>query len=293
MQDASEDVVLFANPHSGRGRSLAAARVAEARLRADGRSARLVLDRDELAERFAAAVGPPAELWVCGGDGTLGDAAQRLPAGVRPPIGLLPTGTGNVVARTLGIPLALAAAITVALRAAPRRLDLARVNGRAFTFMASVGVDAEIAAEVARRRRGPMRRSDWPLAAFALGRSAREAPFLVRADGRELGTWRYAAVFNCGLYAGSFRVCPSARVDDGQLDLLLLREPIVPRFLRVALAAVRGRAQALPDALAVSARTVELSGAAALQIDGDPAPGGELEFALDREPLRVRAPSPR
>lgn len=292
MAGAAAELLLFANPGSGSGQSLAAAAAAERRLRAAGRPVRRVTDREELAAAFAPGRVWPAEVWVCGGDGTLGDLAQRLPGGARPIVGLLPTGTGNVVARTLRIPLGIAAALEVAWSAPPRRLDLARMNGRAFTFMASVGIDGELAATVAARRRGPMRRTDWVKAAWSLGRAARETPFTVAADGRPLGTFRYAALFNCGLYAGSFPVCPSARVDDGRLDLLLLRAAIAPRFIRVVLAALRGRAAALPDAQLVSAREVVVEGATAVQVDGDPAPGGRLAFSVDAEPLAIRAPAP-
>ncbi len=291
MADAPPaELLLFANPHSGLGRSLRAADAAAEWARRRGRATRQVHDRDELAALLAAEPQRWPELWVCGGDGTLADVAQRLRRGVRPVIGLLPTGTGNVVARSLAIPLDLAGALAVAQSGEVRRFDLARANGRAFTFMVSVGLDAEIAAEVAARRRGPMRRSDWVKAAWRAASYAREAPVRVRADGRDLGEARYVALFNCALYAGSFRVCPSARFDDGWLDLLLLREPLLPRWPSVCLAALRGRPHRLADGLLVRARAVELLGAAAVQQDGDPVAGGDLAIALDPEPLRLRAP---
>jgi diacylglycerol kinase family enzyme len=290
MASAEPELLLFANPGSGRGLGLAAAARAERRLNALSRASRLVTDRGQLATRLAAGSAAPAEVWVCGGDGTLAEFANHLPPGVRPVIGLLPTGTGNVVARTLGIPLGLDAAVDVALTAPPRRLDLGRVNGCAFTFMASAGIDGEIAGRVAARRSGPMRRGDWVRAALGVGRTARETPFTISADGEPLGTFRWAALFNCGLYAGSFRVCPSAQVDDGRLELLALRDAVAPRFVRVIFAALRGRVARLPDATLVSARSAKFSGAEAVQVDGDPMQGGPLEFGLDPEPLRIRAP---
>lgn len=283
------DLLLFANPLSGRGRSLRAAQVAGEFATARGARAEVVTDRAELAARLAAAE-PAPELWVIGGDGTLASAVHACPASARPLLALLPTGTGNVVARSLGIPLSLSGALAVAWEGVERPFDLGHCNDRSFTFMASAGLDAEIAAEVARRRRGPMRRSDWIKAALRARSYAEERPLRVHADGVDLGRFAFAALFNCGLYAGSFRVCPPARFDDGWLHLLVLREPLRPRWLRVVVAAARGRIDRLPDAQLLAVRRAELRGVTALQLDGDPAPGGDVVVSLDARPLRLRAP---
>ncbi len=287
-------VLLFANPTSGRGLGGRFAERAARLLRAEGRVATVVTDRARLAEELAArlTVGEPAatEIWVFGGDGTLAELVQRLPAGPPALLSLFPTGTGNVVARTLDIPRSFGGALAIARHGTPRPVDVGHVGDRCFTFMVSAGLDAEIAAEVARRRRGPMRRSDWVRAALRAPSYAREAPLRVVADGRDLGRVAFAAAFNCGLYAGSFRVCPAARCDDGLLHLLLLREPIRPRWLRVAFAAWRGRPHELPDATLVAAREIRFEGAAATQVDGDPGPSGDLELTIAPAAVRVRAP---
>lgn len=283
-------MLIFANPHSGWGRSWHAAERAATTMRSRGNQVELVSDRAVLARLLASPGASAREVWVCGGDGTLGELANRLPAGVRPIVGILPTGTGNVVARSLAVPLDVGRAIEVAANGIARRFDLWRVNGQAFTFMVSAGLDAEIAAEVAARRVGPMRRTDWVKAALRAKHFARESPFRVHADGRDLGTAYYAALFNCGLYAGSFRVCPAASFDDGRLHLLLLRSPIRPRWGRVAWAAWRGRPHLLPDAELHAVSEARLTDVAAAQVDGDPAPGGELCFALDPQSLRLRSP---
>ncbi len=284
------ELLLFANPLSGRGRSGEAAARARVVAVARGATATIVTDRGELRERLAAASAERCELWVFGGDGTLGVAVAAFPPGARPLLAIVPTGTGNVVARSLRIPLRLRPALEVAWSAPERAFDLGHCGDRVFTFMASAGIDAEIAAEVAAIRRGPMRKSDWIKAALRVPRYSREEPLRVRADGEDLGKVRFAALFNCGLYAGSFRVCPSACFDDGWLQLLVLREPVRPRWLKVVAAAWRGQLDRLPDATLRAVRRVELQGVTALQLDGDPAPGGEVVASLDARPLRVRAP---
>jgi diacylglycerol kinase family enzyme len=283
-------LLIVANADSGRGRAGRWAARAEAVLRRAGCEVERAGDREELAARLA----DPSrfeEFWAFGGDGTLSDLIRRLPVEPRPRIAIFPAGTGNVVARELGVPLRFGGALEVALHGRARPFDVPAVNGRRFAFMLSAGIDAELAHEVARRRRGPMRRSDWLRAALAIGGAAREAPLQVEADGEELGEARYAALFNCSLYAGGFRVCPSARVDDGLLQLLILREPVAPRYLRVVWRALRHRPESLPDAILRAVRTARLRGVERAQVDGDPAEGGDLSIALAPSAIELRAPA--
>jgi diacylglycerol kinase family enzyme len=290
----AREILLFANPSAGRGRAGRWVEEARRRLERDGVRVTVALRRDEPGAFFAAAPGRFGEAWLFGGDGTLNELACQLPAphsGIAPTLALFPAGTGNVVARELGVPLSFEGAWRVAREGAARAIDLLRVNGRRAAFMASAGLDAELARRVAERRRGPMKRTDWIRAALASRSFAREAPLEVAADGRELGVVRYAAAFNCSRYAGGFVVCPSARIDDGRLELLLLREPIRPRWLRVTWAALRHRPHELPDATLVAARRIELRGVACSQVDGDPGPAGALTIEIEPAALRVRAPA--
>jgi diacylglycerol kinase family enzyme len=153
--------------------------------------------------------------------------------------------------------------------------------------MVSAGFDAELVHWIAQRRRGPMRRIDWLVAVLACRRAA-EPVFEVALDDGPRAPARYVAVYNCGLYAGGFRACPAARVDDGWFHVLTLREPIVPRFARVAWTILRGRAESLPDATLKAARRVRISGAARSQIDGDPGPAGDLDLAIEPAAVLLR-----
>jgi diacylglycerol kinase family enzyme len=132
-----------------------------------------------------------------------------------------------------------------------------------------------------------MRRSDWLLAAWAC-RGADEPTFTVALDDGPAGPARYVAIFNCGLYAGNFRVCPAARWNDGLFHVLTLREPILPRWRRVAWAAWRGRPERLADASLRTARRVRIAGAPRSQVDGDPGPGGDLELSIEPAAVRLR-----
>ena len=84
---------------------------------------------------------------AAGGDGTINDIIQAL-AGSETALGVLPTGTVNVWAREMGIPLDNAGAREVLLHGQTRRIDLGCVNGRYFLLMVGVGLDARIVYEL-------------------------------------------------------------------------------------------------------------------------------------------------
>jgi diacylglycerol kinase family enzyme len=80
-----------------------------------------------------------------GGDGTITACVGGV-AGSGIPLGVLPCGTGNLLARNLGLPLSLDEALTAALTGSDRRLDVGTANGRPFVVMAGIGFDAEMLA---------------------------------------------------------------------------------------------------------------------------------------------------
>ena len=96
----------------------------------------------------AAAVEGADLVMVCGGDGTVREVCAEL-AGTGIPVGIVPAGTGNLLARNLGIPLYIRAAIDVALNGQDRAIDLVEVGGDGiedthFMVMAGMGFDAAI-----------------------------------------------------------------------------------------------------------------------------------------------------
>ncbi len=170
----------------------------------------------------AALAGQVDLVLASGGDGTVTACAEGL-AGSGVPLGVLPAGTGNLLARNLGLPLSLDAALTVSLRGADRRLDVGTANGRTFVAMAGLGFDAELldsTGEPLKRRLG------W--AAYALSGlrhlGARPVRASVQADGGPVLRRRASSVLigNVGALQGGLTLLPGAEPDDGLLDLLVL-----------------------------------------------------------------------
>ncbi|MGW4493427.1 diacylglycerol kinase family protein [Streptomyces sp. NPDC004376] len=166
---------------------------------------------------------------VCGGDGTVRAAADRL-AGSGVPLAVVPCGTGNLLARNLGLPLSPAEALDAALGGAPRALDLARVEGDGlavthFAVMSGVGLDAAMMEYAAEHDRAKAMLG-WPAYVLAAPRAMRgpRMSLSVRLDGGQplRRTARMVLVGNTGELQGGLRLIPDARPDDGVLDLLIL-----------------------------------------------------------------------
>jgi diacylglycerol kinase (ATP) len=164
---------------------------------------------------------------ACGGDGTVRAVAEAL-AGTGVAMGLLPTGTGNLLARTLGLPTDVASATRVALTGDDRVIDVGRLTAddadeRIFLVMAGTGLDATImdsTPEALKGRVGPLA---YVISGFRAlrGRRARVA---ITIDGGEplRRSTRMVVVGNTGTLVGGLALMPEATVDDGRLDVVSL-----------------------------------------------------------------------
>ena len=239
-----------------------------------------------------------ALVFAAGGDGTVRACAQAL-AGTGVPLAIVPLGTANLTARSLGIPDRAGAALRVGFCGRDRRIDLARVNeGEAdqgcFAAMAGIGLDAAV---VAAARAPGKRRLGW-VAYLVSGLAHLSVPprkFTVRLDGGEPMTRRARCVVvgNAGLLPGGFLLLPEARCDDGWLDVGILAPAGVLGWPYVA-ALVLARSRRQDEQLErFRARHVEISAEADLprQVDGEViAPGRALTVSVWPGALTVREP---
>ena len=212
-------------------------------------------------------------VFVVGGDGTVMEVATAL-AGSSLPIGIVPAGTGNHVARYLRVPSEPRAAVDALLAGKITVLDSGRLaGGPHFLIGAGVGLDAEIIAgtsEVAKRRWGPL-----AYVATGIGAGLRLEPFELRArvDGVEFdGRVLMALVVNMGsLFGGLLELAPDARADDGCLDMVLVRAGSIRERLAAALRLLVGRGGRSDSLLCLRGRHVWLdtSQPRPVQADGE------------------------
>ena len=177
---------------------------------------------------------------ACGGDGTIRAVATAL-AGTGVPLGLVPTGTGNLLARNLGVPRHLDTALEVALTGRCRTIDLGRVGHELFAVMAGVGLDTDL---VAGARPEQKARLGWGAYVLAAARHLRDRPLLL-ALSIDDGPWevlrvRCVLVGNVGRLQADVPLLPAAEPADGVLDVAVLAPRGLVGWLRVALRVLRG-----------------------------------------------------
>lgn len=157
-----------------------------------------------------------------GGDGTMNSAARAL-VETRLPLGILPLGTANDLARSLSLPLDLVEAARVIATTEPQPVDLGWVNGHYYFNVASIGFSADLAAELTADAKKRWGKIGYAIAAFRLLRRARPFSITIDHDGTsEKVTTIQASVGNGRHYGGGMTVSEDATVDDGKLDFYSL-----------------------------------------------------------------------
>ena len=180
------------------------------------------------ARRFAqeAAAAGAEHVLSIGGDGTANEIAWGL-LGSRTILGLVPMGSGNGLARTLGIPLRPARALAALAEAVPRAMDVGMVNGRPFLNVAGAGFDAEIGVAFHEHGRRGGRRGILTYVRLSLARSlAYRAESWVLAAGAQRfeGRALVVAFVNGRQYGAGAVLVPGARLDDGLLDMVVIED---------------------------------------------------------------------
>ncbi len=258
----TSQVCVLINPIAGTGRAPRIAGAVVARLRARGASVTTVEGRTprDALDSAADAVRTGAEILVAvGGDGLVNIALQAV-ATTSTPLAVVPAGTGNDVARLLGVPLAdPVAAADIVLDGHRESLDLGRVDGRWFATVLSSGFDS-LVTERANRLRWPTGPLRYNVAMLLELTRLRSIPYRLELDGttHELDAV-LVSVGNGPEYGGGMAICPNARVDDGLLDVTVVRASSRSRLVRLSPTLYKGTHIHLPEVEVHRAATVSLA----------------------------------
>ena len=294
------DVALLTNPAARAGAHTGAAMRTAERLRAAGMRVSVMsggsAEESSTLLRTALHVGVDAVV-VAGGDGTVSLAIQEL-ATTAVPLGIVPTGTGNDLAMSLGIrDLDADGAADAVISGRTRTIDLARVtraDGSCVlygTVLAS-GFDSKVNDRANRMTwpRGHMRYTIAILAEFV---ALRGTPFEVELDldsgvaERIAGDLVMATVGNGRTYGGGIPICPDADLEDGLLDVTLVRPAGRLKLLRLLPRVYRGTHTSIEQVSTFRVRRVRLSSpGVTAYADGDPL--GPLPLSVEVVPSALR-----
>ena len=285
---------LIANPRAARGRALRSLAPAVRRLKEHG--ARVTVgcgtDADDALRvaRELAADGPDA-LVALGGDGMAHIAVQAV-AGTGVPLGLLPVGTGNDLARALHVPRGdPRAAADVIAAGRTRVIDVAGAAGERYTTVLTGGFASRVAERLYTGRGGGGSLS-YVAAVAAELRAFRPEPFILELDGER---WETAAmlvgVANTGRFGGGMAICPDADACDGLLDVCVCGPVSRPEFVRVFPQVYRGTHVDHPSVTIRRAATVSVAAPGGVAYaDGERMSGFPLTVRCEPGALRVLVP---
>lgn len=286
-------VVIVINPISGTGGSRRGERrlaLASSLLAASGEAGDVVLTeaRGHGGELARAAVTRGARLVIAwGGDGTINEVAAEL-LGSPSALGIVRSGSGNSLARELGVARRPEVAIRQALSAVPRSIDAGEIDGRPFFAVAGIGFDEHIASLLDREQ--GRRRGFTAYMRLALRELWRYRPSPMVVDGEPLARAMLIAAANSSQFGNGATIAPGARLDDGRLDLVMFDERTrlatllaMPRLFTGGLEGVRGmRRREIKKVGIESDRPI------AFHADGEPGRGGtRVEIRVRPAALRV------
>jgi YegS/Rv2252/BmrU family lipid kinase len=275
---------IIANPRSGRGRAFRRVQeyvrnwphrdweVEVLTTRAPGHAA-------ELARALVSR--PPDLLAVCGGDGTVNEVANGMPDPPFP-VAVLPAGTANVLARSVGVPLDPVEAIKVALGGSVLRVDSCFLQGmpaRYFLLMAGAGFDAYVVSRTSSALKDRVGIAAFYQSTVQCLATYDFPEFAIEAEGLSVRATT-CVVANSRGYGGGLVLTPSADMTDGLLDIVAVQGRSRVNLALFALTALRGKPRRYPWVRYARARSVDIDGPSEVMVQVDGEQIGNLPAAI-------------
>lgn len=249
---------------------------------------------DDLRQMVGVARNSVSGVVVAGGDGSIHAA---LPAMIESklPLGILPLGTANDLAQTLGLPGDPAEAARIIADGHRRRIDVGWANGVPFINVASIGFAVNVTRNMAKERKRSLGRLSYGVAALeALGEAALFRADVV-CDGKRLVVHAcQIAVGNGVHYGGGLIVAEEAEIDDGMFDAYAIETASTTDLLALLPALSAGTLGDSPLVTTFRCRDLRVETEAPVEVstDGEIATRTPVDFSVSRRALEVMAPLP-
>src|ERR1700761_3156488 len=289
-----QPLALLVNPSSGGGRGLKLLPRVEAALDSARVPFRVVRTRglEHGVERALQAVEAGELPVVLSGDGLIGAIGGAM-AGAETPLGIIPGGRGNDLARVLGIPTEPEEAIEIVLAGHDRAIDVGEANGKPFLGIASVGFDSD-ANRIANasRFRGNFVYAYAALRALVAWKPAR---FTIAIGEQHTRLEGYSVVVaNNSAYGGGMYVAPDADLTDGEFDVVTIEKVGKLRFLSNLPKVFKGTHVRNDEVQVVRASHLSLSASRpfAVYADGEHLTDLPTDLRVIPHALRVLVPAP-
>lgn len=230
-------------------------------------------------------------VFAVGGDGTVHEVAQRL-IGRRPALGIVPIGSGNGFARHIGLPMSPALALAACAAGTIATVDTASANNRPFVGVMGLGFDALIAERFASSRVRGL--ASYIREGFAAFTSRRAEKYELRFEGQTMRTEAVVvAVANSAQYGNEARIAPLASLQDGLLDVVIVRDAgilEIPALLYRLFHGTIGRARGVTS-FQTAALSIERAAEGAAHLDGEPLTlPARVDIRIHPQSLRVLVP---
>jgi diacylglycerol kinase (ATP) len=235
-----------------------------------------------------------SDVIVAGGDGTINEVIQGL-TGTKARLGIIPRGTGNVLARELGLPLDDEQAAAVAANGKSQTIylgvaiDESTNERRHFVLMAGLGLDASVVRRVQPSLKKRIGRGAFWVSGLSHLATWNPRRFTLEIEGQKY-TATFAAIGKAARYGGDLAITPGARLDKREFEICIIDTMSRFRYLRLLSHAMRDGMRDKPEVKFVTATSVRAYGDAQVQVDGELIGHLPMRFEIAPHSLEVIVP---
>jgi YegS/Rv2252/BmrU family lipid kinase len=229
---------------------------------------------------------------VAGGDGTINEVIQGM-IGSNLRLGILPRGTANALARELGLPMDIKAALKIAATGASRRvhfgvaIDETNNKQRHFALMAGIGLDASVVRRVQPGLKKRIGKGAFWISGLSHLATWDPKPFTLEIEGKSY-TATFAAIGKAARYGGDLMVTPRARLDEPIFEVCLIESSSRFTYLHLLSYVMReGMPQNMEGVRFIKTDRVRALGDAPVQVDGEIIGQLPMRFEISPHSLEV------